>query len=234
MNIGVYVSLYNDEYTIKPCLIRLKKVFPQVKVFDIGSTDNGPSIVRELEIPITFHLESRAANKYIELKRNLSEKHDWVFWIDGDEVYPEPALNLIKDKILANNRDLIYGWWRNLKVINGKLLYTDPPTHKGPIAYKPKELHLHRDWPREKIDRYDGKPRETDNPEFEGIYCWHSVLLNRSSSPEKKNRMKKRLEREQEFIKKGLKFVLVNNDLDFFWREFRKELLEEPKFVWYK
>jgi hypothetical protein len=102
------------------------------------------------------------------------------------------------------------------------------------VAYKPSEFLLHRDWPREKIDRRDGKPRGTDNPSFEGIFCWHGVLLNRSSKFDRKHRMKKRHHREIEFLDKGLKFIpLEQNNADFFWEDFREELYEPAKFIWY-
>ena len=124
MDVGVLVWLKDDERLVEPCVSAIKEVFPGVEVYDVGSTDDSISIVKNLNVPV-HELGSLNAKEYIKVKRELHEKFDYVFNIDADEVYPRSALELIKHHI-QDKPARINAYWRMLKY-EGSDLYVSSP-----------------------------------------------------------------------------------------------------------
>jgi hypothetical protein len=190
VNIGVYITLLNDEYILPYCLSPLLKVFPQVKVLDFGSTDNSCSKVPSDKL--IKHGKMDPVD-YITLKNEYGKPHDQVFWIDADEVYPISVLEKLRDK-MHEKPDQIFTYWRNVMVKPDLSVYVEQPFLRGTSCWRPLYNELKRAWPNERLTHLRNRkylPVKHD-PE---LFCWHGVLLNRSSVECAKSRYKKRQER---------------------------------------
>jgi hypothetical protein len=194
MNIGVYITLLDDEYLIPYCFQAIQAVFPQVKVLDFGSTDRGCfTLPEEYVVAEGPHSPS----DYIDLKNYYSSRHDRVFWVDADEIYPESSLWRMA-QLLQTDQERIVTSWRCVKVSQNLEVSVEEPFIRGTSAWAPATNYLAREWPNEHLLHVD--PDWQEKPEWQNtdIWCWHGVLLNRSSCKEGKGRYKKRLFRQVE------------------------------------
>jgi hypothetical protein len=198
MNIGVYITLLNDEYILPFCLAPIMNVFPQAKVLDFGSTDSSCS-----KVPANKLIKHGKIDPvdYITLKNDYSKNHDQVFWVDADEVYPIPVLNKLKDR-MQENPDQIATYWRNVMVKADLSVYVEQPFVRGTACWRPLYNRLVRAWPNERLEYLlDIKNLQVEhNPE---LFCWHGVLLNRSSVSPSKSRYKKRADRYAEALNRA-------------------------------
>lgn len=208
MNLGVYVSTLDEEILIEAALKNVVKVFPQVEVIDLGSRDSTVKIVKSLGVPVNEHVLPDKSSKYsfdgpaqrwIELKNEYANKHDWIFSIDGDEIFDEDNLLRLKAKVESGAHYTAYHiGWKMVREVGGGLQISEMKP-SGPKMYKSSDYFFDRGWPGEILKRNPAvnNPRERskDIKEECDIWCWHGVLLNRSHRPERTARRKKRLER---------------------------------------
>jgi hypothetical protein len=225
----VHITLHNAETMIEPCVRAVKEVFPDVTVHDFGSEDSGPELVSELGVELVEH-GRLSGEDYVLCKEDVSTRSDYVFWIDGDEVWPEDCLRNMKD--FAKRHPIIVGFWRNLKIRQNQV-YASDFIHRGAVAWDTARYRIHRTWPREKMSsRHEHIKRgeEEYTPKWKAsLFCWHGVLLNISHLPDKKGRWKKRAERDDQSA--NLEWTPLE-DLPFSYEDNR--ILEQPKFEWYK
>jgi glycosyltransferase involved in cell wall biosynthesis len=223
---NVHVTLYNAENMIKPCLEHAMKVFPDLVVHDFGSEDDGPRIATKLTSRIEYHGRLNGED-YVKLKEDISVKSEYVLWIDADEVWPTLSLIAVINDLGRYN--VVNGYWKNLKVRDGKM-YMSELMHRGAVAWKTTDFKIHREWPWEKLDSRSvtiyRKAVETNDKD---VFCYHGVLLNISSLPDKKNRWKKRANRDDESKDRLWEEI---PDLPFLYTG--TNILEQPKFSWYK
>jgi glycosyltransferase involved in cell wall biosynthesis len=215
MNLGVYISTLNEDVLIAAALKNLMKVFPQVEVIDLGSTDKTLEIVRRLNVPINEHHFKPQSSKYsfdaagqqwIILKNAYADKHDWILMLDGDEIFDEE--NLLKLKAKVGIEKPFPGYNIGWKIVRKTQTHIQQSNIiiSGPKLYKTSEYVFQRGWPGEILCRSsinsDGtrtisRRRSFKNPRLMcDVWCWHGVLLNRSTKPEATARMKKRMEKE--------------------------------------
>lgn len=198
-NIGVYITLLNDELLIPHSFAAVYKFFPQVKVIDVGSEDSSCDKVPKKHL---IREGIKDPKGYIEMKNSYSDKHDQVFWLDSDEIYPESALRRIQF-LLETDRERIPSYWRSVKVTNDGQVYIEEPALRGFSAWRSKTNRLYRNWPGEHLLNVDPKYRDKKQWLDPKIWCWHGVLLNRSNMREATNRFKKRLDRMGEANKRN-------------------------------
>ena len=195
--LGVYITLQNDENLIEECWRRVTAVFDSnlVWVCDLGSRDSGAVLVGELgaQVEICGRI---APEDYAAWKNDRAKPHDQVLWIDADEWWPADALHAIRNRLYT--ADFVAGRWRNLKRQNGQL-YVSEPVYRGRIAWCTDRYRVGRTWPRERLETFEGKSVPNPEPPDPRVYCWHGVLLERSSVPEDSSRATKRLVREKQF-----------------------------------
>ena len=223
----VYLSTYNVEFIIKPCLEHILKVYPDVEVHDFGSEDKTISIIKELGKTPILHGRLNGTD-YVKVKEEISCQSKYAFWIDGDEVWPEENLKTIQDYIIKGY-NVVNGFWQNLR--KEETIQQSERTFRGAVAWNTERYRLHREWPREKLSARIGDAFRAHEEVSNKIDCWcyHGVLLNLSPLPYKKNRWKKRAERMDQFSKFQWYDI---PDLPFLYDD--PKILEEPKFVWYK
>lgn len=221
MDLGVYVSTLNEDVLIEACLKNIIKVFPTVRVIDLGSTDRTVDIVEGLGVPINHHpLQPMKtpldgpAQEWIRLKNEYAAKHDWILIIDGDEIFDEENLLKLKGLFEEASQDT----WKSYKSprcagrggpytayhIGWKMVRETGEGYQvsnmipsGTKLYKSSAYTFYRGWPTEILKTNDVfREHSHKQPKDETTaWCWHGVLLNRSSMPEATGRMKKRQER---------------------------------------
>lgn len=118
LGISVIVCTKSEAPNIARCLESLRD-FDDVVVVDSGSTDNTPEIARDMG----FRVENFVWNGVYPKKRqwcldNLELKHDWVFFVDADEVVTPAIIGQLR------NIDHTYAGYfvRGQYVFEGKLL----------------------------------------------------------------------------------------------------------------
>lgn len=217
MNLGVYISTLNEEVLIEAALKNLVKVFPQVEVIDLGSTDSTLDIIERLNVPINKHVLNFAlSSKYtldtpgrewVRLKNKYADKHDWILLLDGDEIFDEDNLLKLKAKAGVEDPYTAYhiGWKMLRETGTQKQISNMLPS--GTKLFKSSHYYFKRGWPEEalvtKRSNLRNRPKGdlrllqpiSDSKYKCDIWCWHGVLLNRSSLPEATARRKKREER---------------------------------------
>jgi hypothetical protein len=205
----IYVTARNADLVIGPCLKPVVEVFGagRVTLIDLGSTDDTVDIARWRGVSVVGAgvVHSR---DYSALKNEYSARHEWVYWIDADEVYPIRSLQLVKERIENPSRYpyiTINAAWRVFLVKEGKLLLTDPTPQllgkgKGHLG---NAVKYDKQWPYE-IQRvltpYTERDKEKRGPTE--IFCYHTVLLNNSSEPEITGMRKKRVSKTVEYLEK--------------------------------
>ena len=209
MDLGVYVSTLDEDVLIEAALENLVKVFPQVEVIDLGSRDKTIEIVKRLGVPINKHVLPNKTSKnsfdgppqqWTQLKNDYANKHDWILLLDGDEIFDEDNLRRLKAK--AHSEPVIYTAYhigrKMVREVDGQKQVSEMKP-SGTKLYRSADYYFKRGWPGEILKRTVGidnaRERNKEPKEHTDVWCWHAVLLNRSSSPERTARRKKRLER---------------------------------------
>ncbi len=183
--LGVYITLLNDECLIKDCWERIRVVFPQVVVCDLGCTDDSLKNIKKAEVESHFNI---SPGEYANWKNHIGSRHHKIVWIDADELWLKGSL--IKLKYKLKTEDQVLGHWRNLKEENGKL-YASEMVCKGRFAWDTSKYMVGRTWPKERL--YTLNKEDVPRPLADyGIYAWHGIFLKRSSVPEEAKRAEKR------------------------------------------
>ena len=213
MNLGVYVSTLDEEVLIEAALKNVVKVFPQVEVIDLGSKDSTLEIVRRLGVPINEHVLPDKSSKYsfdgpgqkwTELKNEYANKHDWILLLDGDEIFDEENLRRLKAKAYSEPVNGVVRYtayhigWKMVREVDGQKQVSEMKP-SGTKLYRSSDYSFDRGWPGEILKRNplikNNRERNKEPMEACDVWCWHGVLLNRSSLPERTARRKKRQER---------------------------------------
>lgn len=208
MNLGVYINCRNEDLFIRPCINAVKKVFPEVKVLDTGSTDDSVKFARKLKVPV--YSEEVQGTEYSEFRNQFLKLHDWVFFIDADEIYPENSLLQLRDKIYNGNHKYCKTYnalWKLIKFDQGKLWMTSHNfelCHPS-VTFRADRYYYSRPWPTEVLRRKVGARKGLREPRLgtdQNVWCWHLTLLNRSSEPEPRWRKKARWHSFHEYSEK--------------------------------
>jgi len=200
MNLGVYVITLNEECLIEDTLKHVVKVFPQVEVIDLGSKDMTLECLNRFDIPINRHVLPEKRYKhdpinpgtaYTIIKNQYANKHDWVFFIDGDEIYDEENLLKMKAKAGDERHTAYRVGWKVVRETKTGVQKSDILIN-GIKLYKTSDYEFGRAWPREVLRSLTVEHNKERKKDCD-VWCWHGVLLQRSNSiPEKRGREKKR------------------------------------------
>ena len=202
MNLGVYVSTLNEESFIEDTMRDVVKVFPQVQVIDLGSTDMTLECLFRFKVPIHHHKlpvkkykhdPHGPGQEWTVLKNLYASKHDWVIFIDGDEIYNEE--NLLKLKKLAGDETFTSYrvGWKTMRETPAGGLEVAKTVVNGAKLYKSSDWRFHRAWPKEVLKATHALSTKQPKEDCD-IWCWHGVLFPRTNSvPEAPQRKKKRV-----------------------------------------
>lgn len=116
--VSVLVMTRNESARIGRCLEALRD-FDEVIVVDSGSTDNTAALAESFHA----HVENFIWNGRYPKKRqwcldNLSPKHDWVFFVDADEIVTKELV----EEIRALQKNCAGYFIKGLYVMDGKIL----------------------------------------------------------------------------------------------------------------
>lgn len=188
----IYITTLNEENLIAYTIEALLKVFPiqQLTVIDLGSVDATldriPSSIEVLS-EILPRGNGEAGPFFTQMKANYSGGQEWVLWVDGDEIYPTSSLlKMVKwlEDAQAGRHDekALRLYWRTLNMMGGKMQVSKEYMSAGPKLFNSKYFSFKRAWPKEVIYRLsDTTLPVSHKKEFNGIWFWHGVLLERSN-----------------------------------------------------
>lgn len=206
MNLGVYISTFNEDILIAETIKHVHEVFPQVEVIDLGSMDRTLMLVAPYNISVNRHVMPVKKSKHdphgsgqewTKLKNQYAAKHDWVFFIDGDEIFNVENLRKIK-ALLENPAYTAYRvGWKNIKDEDGVPMISNMIVN-GAKIYKTSDYSFRRGWPNEVLQAEEGLDNRQPKEECE-VWCWHGVLLVRSSRQEDTSRRKKRVSKLEQY-----------------------------------
>lgn len=180
----------DEEVLIASVLHPVLQVFPQTEVIDLGSKDHTLEIIDRFDVGVNKHnvlaintLSKRPAetigNEYLRIKNLYANRHDWAFFIDGDEIYNIENLNKIKEKAENTTHTAYRIGWKMVRE-QGDQKQIAPTKVNGCKLWKTSEYYHRKAWPKEVL-----QAKNIDGKEPKGecdIWCWHGVLLQRSKS----------------------------------------------------
>lgn len=202
-NFHIYITTFNEEYLISYTIEALLKVFQpeQVSVIDLGSEDNTlKRIPKNIDIiPKSLPDGCKAGQVFTNMKIKYSKRQDWVLWVDGDEIYPTFSLLRIKEWLDSAERNehkekALRLYWKVLQDSFCGISCSREYLSAGPKLFNSHFFSFKRAWPREVI--YPCYPNITSvkhKKEFNGVWFWHGVLLNRSSIEQTARRKKREI-----------------------------------------
>lgn len=100
VGITAIIVTFNEQKYLKASLESLR-FSDQLIVVDLGSEDSSVSIARDAGAELLFHGRVPIVEKVREYALGHA-RHDWVVFLDPDEVIPEALAGQIKDAILKN------------------------------------------------------------------------------------------------------------------------------------
>lgn len=204
----IYISTLDEDRLIPYTIASLLQVFPpeQIEVIDLGSKDQ--TLARIPKDVKTHQVDLPATDVgafFTELKNEYSRRQEWVLWVDGDEIYPASSLLKVKawvEGAQAGDHDHAGErlYWRILKDNDGQWSCSNEYLSAGPKLFNSNYRGFRRAWPKEVSYRFDKRtPSVRHKSEFNDIWFWHGVLLNRSSRGEQTGRRKKRQHKEANY-----------------------------------
>ena len=200
MNLGVYIPAKNDDIFIADVIKPVLEVFPEVQFIDLGSVDKTVQIAKSMGLPVNVH-EGLDGLAYKKLLNHYSRKHDWVIWIDSDEIFPVECLHKLKELIKEGEHGqykTVRASWKKIKQ-EADGLYVDKKLRmSGHKAFDTKVFNFANPWPYESLSPLvEGGLVFREPKIYNGVWCWHAVLMQRSSVMEDDIRRNKRLEKTE-------------------------------------
>src|SRR5260221_12624467 len=111
--ISAHVLVKNEENFIWYSIFSVIDYIDEIMIWDTGSTDKTNEIVRELKEKYPNKIQYKEVgqvneNKYSEIRQQMLDetKSDWVFVLDGDEIYFESSIRQITTQISKNGNKL--------------------------------------------------------------------------------------------------------------------------------
>jgi len=145
------------------------------------------------------HDPNTPGQEWTRLKNYYASKHDWAFFIDGDEIYNEENLLKVKTKIESGRYTAYRCGWKNIREGGPKGLQQSNMIVNGPKIYKTSDYAFSRGWPNEVLRPAKGKYNKEPEKEC-NVWCWHGVLMPRTNSIEEdRARVKKRQGKLKEY-----------------------------------
>ncbi len=134
LGISVVVCTKTEAPNIARCLESLRD-FDDVVVVDSGSTDNTPEIAQGMGVRVEqFKWDGKYPKKRQWCLDNLSLKHDWVFFVDADEV--------VTPAVIGQLRHMNYAYAGYF--VRGQYVFEDKLLEHGLQNNKLALLHRHK------------------------------------------------------------------------------------------
>ncbi len=117
MSLTIQIVIKNNESTIKTCLDSLSSIRSEIKVIDIGSTDNSVSICEDYGLNC---IKCSLNNNFSKLRNDNLGENDWFMWIKPWEklISGHDEINLI-----SSQKDFKKCF--DFKVINQQIIFRE-------------------------------------------------------------------------------------------------------------
>jgi len=218
-SIWVDCLVKNEERWLWYALNSVLPYIDKILVWDTGSTDKTIEIIKSIKNKKIDFRQIGKVNKetYGQIRQKMltETKSDWVFILDGDEIWPQESLTrLIKEiKIVSSNIQSFC-----VRPINfvGDIRFIHPETFLGKTPYGPKGFKgffstrlfrrdisgLHIAGPYGEESFYDEnnitiRKRKENVRYLSNVYYWHMSYLPRSSSRAKDKEVMMRKKKRQ-------------------------------------
>src|SRR5258708_10772779 len=222
--ISAHVLVKNEENFVWYSVISVIDYVDEVLIWDTGSTDNTKEIIKEIikKYPNKINYKDVGEvneKKYSEMRQQMLDesKYDWIFILDGDEIYFESSIRQITTEIQQNENKIESIVVPTLNLIGDMFHYQAENAgqykllgRKGHLALRFMNrknisgLHVFEAYGKEGYADGEGKPvqnRDQDKMLFIDAPYMHSTHLERS--PKDKEVMQRSNKRKYEI---GLSF----------------------------
>ena len=113
--VSIIVPLYNQERYLKACIKSLQhQTYKNIEIIIVndGSTDNSPSIAKELaskDSRIKLINKENEGTSYARRDGYLASKGEYVAFMDDDDLMPKDSLEMMVNEIEEKGVDLLWG-----------------------------------------------------------------------------------------------------------------------------
>ena len=131
----------NEDIFIKKSILNIIKFCNKIIILDNLSTDNTYEIIKNIKIKFPNKIEYSkitkisSSHKYVE---SYANKKNWIFRVDGDEIYDKKKLLILKKKIKKfNNYWMLGGVSLNCTELDNKFAkgFLSPPSMTGGVLF---------------------------------------------------------------------------------------------------
>ncbi|MDA9453637.1 hypothetical protein XI00_04925 [Bradyrhizobium sp. CCBAU 21359] len=122
-SIAIAILTKNEETNIARCIESHRECGP-IYVVDSGSSDNTTAIATSLGATILFREWTGFADQRNYVIEELRDLHDWIVFIDADEIFDLGAFDFIQSDLTGTGFDIIYV--SQTIYLNGKPLHHAP------------------------------------------------------------------------------------------------------------
>lgn len=203
MKIVAHTLVKNEEKFIWYSINSIINHVDEILVWDTGSTDNTPEIIKFIKNPkIKFkEIGSASAQELSNLRKKMLEESndaDFIFILDGDEIWHEGVVrelinklpNLKEDVVVCSNYMLIGDMFHYQEKSAGKYKIADKKGHYNiRVIRNLSNLSVSGVYPNEAYVDSNGVKVQNFSPEriffFDKPYL-HASFLNRSQNDKKK------------------------------------------------
>ncbi len=209
MKIWAHSLVYNEENYLWFSIISIIDFVDKVLLWDTGSTDQTVKVIEELvkKYPnkISFKQVGQVSKeKYPEVRQKMLDEttSEWIFIVDGDEVWPQSSLEMLKNEVLKNSHTQAFVT-PFVNAVGDLYHYLDPALGKYQIygkkgfltirlmSSKIKGLHVKNPYGKEGYFDDQEKPiQESVNLKYIDVPFLHLTHLKRSSKGQKINKYK--------------------------------------------
>lgn len=200
--ISAQMLVKNEENWVWFAIQSVLPVVDRFMIFDTGSTDRTAEIINSVKSPklILKHKPVQSRDELVAIRNEMLRETltPWFLLVDGDEVWPAPALSKLTSAIskapqttwgmVVRTRNCVGDVWHYQPEEAGRYILLGKKGHLTIRAYrKLPGFHWEGVYPNEAYSDPRGKPinEESDHLQFVDVAYWHLTHLSRTSAEEK-------------------------------------------------
>lgn len=180
------IMVKNEEFWIYYVLQDIVKIFPKILILDTGSTDFTKKIIKYCGRNKVELIEEDYKDYAVKIgngRNVLREKiqTEWMFLIDGDEVWAEPQIKKLLETNIPNDKLVCMAGSRNIQDRQGQLYRRTQDTACKDVLFRPSVRWKRLDYP------FEGYGLDNDLPKesvfyfnCDEVFCHHMRHTKRS------------------------------------------------------
>src|SRR5260221_3523854 len=111
--ISAHVLVKNEENFVWYSVMSVINYVDEILIWDTGSTDNTKEIIKEIIVKYPNKINYKDVGegnekKYSEVRQQMLDesKYDWIFILDGDEIWWDNSIEKVVDEMQKNGERL--------------------------------------------------------------------------------------------------------------------------------